>query len=208
MKTRRFRTLATSGAISTTILAGVATLFVASAPLLQAAPEASGHDRFPLSVAEMDARRAEIFANVDNNGDGLISAEEFAVAELPERSRGGHHKRSGQRSRQGELTAEMMAERHEAMAAMEENLFHTLDADADGVISREEFSREAMKEARRATMKTRLFERADTDGDGYLSPDEFPPRRMASLDANGDGLITRDELPGRSEGRTRGSHAG
>ena len=82
-----------------------------------------------------------------------------------------------------------------------------LDADADGVISRDEFSVAAMSEARKAAQKSRAFERADTDGDGYLSPDEFPPRRLADLDVNGDGEISADEWPNPHRGRYRDGNA-
>ncbi len=196
MKTKRIVVIA--AAVTGTVLIAAATFFVASAPPAHAARDEGRYDRFPISVEALDARRAEVFANVDTDGDGLISAEEFAAAEMPKRPRGGHHKRGGWHGGSGEPTEEMIAERSEAMAGMEEELFHALDADADGVVSRDEFSREAMHEAKKASMKSRLFERADADGDGYLSPDEFPPRRLANLDANGDGKITRDELPERT----------
>lgn len=185
-------------------IAGIAALGVAfstlgTPPSAQAAPQ-DGQDRFPISVEEIDARRVEVFVSVDSNGDGLISAEEFAAAELPKGRRGGQHKQRG-----GDGDEEAWAARREAM---EEDLFFALDANADGVISRDEFSTEAMREARQANRKSRLFERADQDGDGYLSPDEFPPRRMAQLDANGDGEITRDELPAHPDRRAWNRDAG
>ena len=67
------------------------------------------------------------------------------------------------------------------MAAMEEDLFIALDADADGVISRDESSKEAMREARRTTMKSRMFERADTDAD----PRRREPHRAAGRHLSG-----------------------
>lgn len=167
----------------------------------EAAPDQDG--RFPISVEELDGRRAEIFALVDSNGDGLVSAEEFAAAELPNRSHARHQGRRGG-GYHGESSSEEIALRAEAL---EENLFLTLDADADGVISRSEFSMPVMREARKAAMKSRVFERADTDGDGYLSPDEFPPRRLATLDTNGDGQISADEWPDRHRGGYRDGNA-
>ena len=176
------RTIANSGALSGAGLLGAALLFLASTPVVQAAPDDVRPHRQPLSAEEMQARRAEIFAAVDGNGDGLISAEEFAAAELPRRPHrvhhGDHHEGRGYRIERGGPDDEGFGERQEAMAAMEEELFQALDTDADGVLSREEFATEAMMAARAAAMKSRLFERADQNGDGYLSPDEFPPRRM------------------------------
>ncbi len=206
MTSRRTRITPVQSAFAGAALLGGAAILAAATPAAFAAPDQNQHDRFPITVEEIDARRAEVFARTDSNGDGLISAEEFAAAELPKRSRGGQHKRRGGGYR-GEPTEEMSAERSEKRAAMEESLFHSLDADGDGVISRDEFSREAMAEARKATRRTQMFERADVDGDGYLSPDEFPPRRMANLDANGDGEITRDERPERAQGRAWGGNA-
>ncbi len=208
MNSKRARTIATAGAIAGTALLGAVGLFIAGAPAVQAAPEGRGPERFPISVAEIDAHRTEIFANVDSNGDGLVSAEEFAAAEMPRHPRGGHHRQKGPRGDRGEPTEEMLAKRDAARAAMEENLFHSLDADSDGAISREEFSTEAMHEARKASRKAKMFERTDVNGDGYLSPEEFPPRHLANLDVNGDGEITRDELPERPGGRSWGGGTG
>ena len=198
MTTRIARISTITGAVAGTALLGAASILL-TLPEAQAAPDQGGHDRFPIFVEELEARRAEIFARVDSNGDGLISAEEFTAAEMPKHPRGGPNRRKGG-GHHGSPSEEATSRRHEAMAAMEEDLFHALDADADGVISRDEFSSAALRDARRTTMISRMFERADTDGDGYLSPDEFPPRRMANLDANGDGQISRDELPHRAAG--------
>ena len=192
----RARNLANSSALAGAALIGTATFLVASTPLAEAAAGQGANDHFPISVEEMDARRAEVFASVDSNGDGLISTDEFAAAELPRPHRGGH-KQMNHRSERGEGSEGQSAERAARRDAMDENLFHALDKNTDGVISREEFSTQAMREARTDSMKSHMFERADQDGDGYLSPDEFPPRRLAQLDANGDGEVTRDELPDR-----------
>jgi len=160
---------------------------------VQAAAET---DRFPISVEDLDARRAAVFAATDTNGDGLISAEEFdAHSSKRAHGSGPRHRRSG------DPGFEHRGQDHgdrghwsERQAAMDGLIFQALDKDGDGVVSEDEFSRQAMAEARASIMKTRLFDRLDKNEDGYLTPEEFPPARLRSMDANGDGEITRDEL--------------
>lgn len=180
--------LTTPAVLTLALLAGAAANVWANPP--------GGADRFPISVAEAEAHRAQVFAEVDSNGDGLVSAEEFAAAEGPRKHRGGKRPPGpdGQGGRHEMPSAEQLA-------AMEATLFEALDTDGDDVLSRSEFSLQALSEARAETRKTRFFERADANEDGYLSPDEFPPRRLTELDVNGDGQITRDEMPRH---RTRG----
>lgn len=180
--------------IGRTIPAALAlTLLCTAAVGAQAAPP-GGQDRFPISVAEAEAHRAEIFAGLDSDGDGRISTEEFAAAEVPRGFRHGMkppHPMAHERGRDEPDEAR----REARMTARDDALFAALDTDGNGTLSRAEFSHQAMARAMTEGMQHRLFERADADGDGYLSPEEFPPRRLAELDANGDGQITRDEMP-------------
>ncbi len=65
-----------------------------------------------------------------------------------------------------------------------------LDANKDGVITREEASAAAAEAAARL----------DTDGDGTISVQEFTESRLAwfdKLDRNGDGVIDESERPRR-----------
>jgi Ca2+-binding EF-hand superfamily protein len=169
-------------------------LLTGTATGVLAAPSGGPGDRFPIPVEDVEARQAEIFARMDSDGDGRISTEEFAAAKGPHGHRAGMKppRPMGDGRGRGKPS-------EEEIAAMDDAIFETLDADGNEVLSRSEFSHQAMTEARTNTMKAHFFAKADANGDGYLSPEEFPPgRRLADLDANGDGLITRDELPRRS----------
>lgn len=189
---RRRKTSATASIGRVSLITGA--LLMGAGTTLQAAPEA-GDDRFPLTVESMDAKRAEVFATIDTNGDGLISAEEFDAHEPAHRAgrrSSGSERDGGARKR----THHRPQLSQEQIAAMDESLFHRLDGNGDSVLSRDEFSQEAIVAARRDLMKERIFAHADQNEDGYLSPDEFPPRRLSEMDTNADGEVTRDELRG------------
>ncbi len=162
---------------------------------LEAAPEPAGADRFPVTVEALDARRAEIFSRVDANGDGLISSEEFSAHKPLRRGGGadGKHPRSHPPSHPSSK-GHRPRPTDEQLAAMEDRLFEQLDANADGLLSRSEFSTSAMRSARKNGMRDGLFAHADSNDDGFLTPDEFPPGSAADMDLDGDGEITRDEL--------------
>lgn len=127
-------------------------------------------DRLPLDVETLQARAAAAFEAADADGDGLVSATEFAAVDDKRDRRGG------------------------ASARFDDEDFKLGDADGDGTLSVEEF--EALPAAKRAARAQRKFERLDADGDGGLSASEFPSRaaRLAALDADGDGQVTRREM--------------
>ena len=169
-------------------------LAVMTAAIMVASPHEA---QFPIPVEELDARRSAIFTDLDADGDGLISIEEFNTHE-PKR---GHRRgRPDSSAAYAHTYAQQGHRRHfEAgtrtdPAVFDELMFTALDSDADGVLSPQEFSHEAMAEARRTIMKERMFAHFDSNDDGYLSTDEFPPNRVAMLDQNADGEISRDEI--------------
>lgn len=166
---RSFLGLALGGAVAVAL----------AADLFAAGPR----ERFPIDLEALRAKEAAAFEAADANGDGAVSADEFAASDGP-RSRQGHAGERRSRSAHG----------------FDGRNFELGDADGDGVLSQEEF--EALPQARRAARAQRTFERLDANGDGVLSSGEFPSRadRLAALDADGDGMLTREEM---RQGRRR-----
>lgn len=145
-------------------------------------------DRFPIDLAELQAKAEERFDAADADGDGLLSADEFAAADLREAFAYRRYRRHDRRGEQARV---------EGQDEQREDVFAAADADGDAQLSKDEF--DALPAAARAVRQRRLFERLDANQDGMLTPAEFPSRasRLAALDVNGDGQITRDEMPRR-----------
>jgi hypothetical protein len=155
------------------------------------------------------------FDKLDQNKDGVVTAQEFeahALARFDE----------GDANKDGKLTPEERKAQHERR--MREH-FADRDENGDGVLDREELDR----------MPEEVFKRLDTDNSGTLTPEElragfanfkakhkgkhpgpgpdFESRvisrdevakkareHMQKLDANGDGKLTKDELKPRHFG--------
>ena len=158
---------------------GAAVAVALAADVFAAGPR----ELFPIDLEALRAKEAAAFEAADANGDGAVSADEFAASDGP-RSRQEH---AGKR-------------RGRSAIAFDSRNFELGDTDGDGALSREEF--EALPQARRAARAQRTFERLDANGDGVLSAGEFPSRadRLAALDADGDGMLTREEM---RQGRRR-----
>ncbi len=157
-----------------------------------------GHD-FPISIAEAEAAAAEAFGNLDADGDGKVTAEEFADAERPT-PKGRRHAHSG--THRAERGAHHRPGHHgngphQDRAALDGELFDALDTDGDGKLSRDEFSHEKMHETHQRLRKDAMFARLDGNDDGVLTNDELLDRRLERLkkvDADGDGNVTREEM--------------
>ncbi|MGK5640730.1 EF-hand domain-containing protein [Streptomyces sp. URMC 126] len=143
---------------------------------------------------EYTSAKERVFAMLDADGDGVISASEYLA-------RARNVIRATGRADDDPLVIAARASGERAWAAM--------DADGDGGVTFEEYDAWAGAEAFdgvcRATLAA-LFDLADGDGDGRLTRSEFLLLRTAlgnpeanaraafdELDADGDGLVGRDE---------------
>ena len=124
------------------------------------------------ALAEPNHRADRMISRLDQNGDSLVSLEEFQM----HRGRGGGMLDRADADGDGVVTiaeieaqhaervAEAEARRQEAEARFEA-LLAGLDADNNGIVSDEE-------------ARVAAFNRMDSNEDGYLSADEVrPPKR-------------------------------
>ncbi len=140
-----------------------------------------------IDLNELRADAEQRFNTADADEDGLVSADEFAAADLSAVFARDRRDREGRRRAR--------AQRGEWAGAGREGVFDAADTDANGQLSEQEFN--AVPAAVRSLRQQRLFERFDANADGSLSLAEFPSRlmRLQTLDANADGFVSRDEMP-------------
>ncbi|KAJ55327.1 hypothetical protein ACMU_11570 [Actibacterium mucosum KCTC 23349] len=104
-----------------------------------------------ITQAEFEAKAAERFAEVDANGDGLLSPEEMAEAS----PRKGKFREGGREGVSDDRRAEFAA-----------RMVERKDTNGDGLLSVEEIA-----------AREDVFARLDTNGDGALSLEEFEAMR-------------------------------
>lgn len=111
-------------------------------------------------------RRAEMFSQLDTNGDGSVSAEEFV--NRPDRFARADANGDGMLS--SDEIAEMAQARSERHAA---RMIERLDANDDGLLSKDEVQNRSGQ-----GRQNRMFDRLDANEDGVVSEEEFAELRM------------------------------
>ena len=155
--------------------------------------------RFPISIANVEARTNAKFTGADSNMDGLLSSEEFAQLRLEQRgakSRGRLEKRNGNAGKGGPINRQRAAEQKQIRAAAAKEMFKLLDTNADGVIDANEYAQVNNRKLKRRAHKRAAFAQHDVNNDGFLAPSEMPSPvvRLQRLDTNGDGQVSKREM--------------
>lgn len=142
----------------------------------------------PVLAQDAAAPGAEMFAQLDANGDGALSLEEI-------QNRPGRFERADANGDGAITPDEMLAQAEERAQARVDRFFENFDSDGDGAVTQAEITevrgeRDAERSAERAE---RMFDRADADGDGQISAEEFAEAGERMRDRNGrDGRDGRD----------------
>ena len=155
--------------------------------------------RFPISIADVEARTNAKFTGADSNMDGLLSSEEFAQLRLEQsgaKSRGRLEKRNGKAGKGGPINRQRAAEQKQIRAAAAKEMFKLLDTNADGVIDANEYTQVNNRQLKRRAHKRAAFAQHDVNNDGFLAPSEMPSPvvRLQRLDTNGDGQVSKREM--------------
>ena len=155
--------------------------------------------RFPISIANVEARTNAKFTGADSNMDGLLSSEEFAQLRLERpgaKSRGPVEKRNGKGGKGGPINRQRAAEQKQIRAAAAKEMFKLLDTNADGVIDANEYTQVNNRKLKRRAHKRAAFAQHDVNNDGFLAPSEMPNPvvRLQRLDTNGDGQVSKREM--------------
>ncbi len=168
-----------------------------------AAPDGHG-PRFPISIAQVQAKADERFAAADTDSSGGLSMEEFATLRSDKRPGKRRHQLRKHRHGGKHRAHQRDPEAREAFkAAMQEEVFALMDTDSDGAISRDEHNAADMREIRKTAGQRVRFAQLDADGDGQLTREELPNRiaKLSEVDSDNDGLVTKEEMRAARDAR-------
>ena len=119
--------------------------------------------RFPISIADVEARTNAKFTGADTNMDGLLSSEEFAQLRLEQpgaKSRGRLEKRNGKAGKGGPINRQRAAEQKQIRAAAAKEMFKLLDTNADGVIDANEYTQANNRKTKTSSTQASRFRTA------------------------------------------------
>ena len=182
MKKLHILALATAAALASTLAFAQAT-----APRMQANPDANGDGVITKEEAAKFPRLAEKFEQLDKNKDGKLAGDELPMHRAGMRGKmDGKHGQHGGGMRaldtdgDGRISrAEMQADDKGGMAQH----FERMDANKDGFIDK------ADRQARMTERRAECFDKADADKNGQLSRAEFD--KMAEVCGHGRGGMGR-----------------
>lgn len=184
-----------------------------------------GQNRFPISIAEAEARASAQFTNADKDNDGLLSKDEFAQLrpqqsrrkagatrklrqEHPDRrgpkdSQTWENKKQEMRAKFAQAHPERAAQQAQIRTATAVSMFELLDADDNGLVDAAEFVKADRRELGRQARQQAAFAHLDANDDGVLTPTEVPNPavRLRRLDTDGDGKVSKREM--RKDGRAQ-----
>lgn len=168
------------------LTAGALALALAAPAMAGPDGKHGGYDRSqPMARADMMAKSEQRFVKIDTNSDGTIDAAEMSAhrqamkaARAEKLAAMSEEDRAKMEARKQERRAAMKERRAEQAASTDgageqrtkRGWLARIDADGDGLITREEFTAPAMKR----------FDRFDADGDGIVTPEERAAGRRAA----------------------------
>jgi Ca2+-binding EF-hand superfamily protein len=146
---------------------------------LSASVLAAHHEKGPIVLSEVEQRIDERFNTADVDSDGQLSEAELATIKPA------HHKMKRKHKR-------MHKQDHPDTGAM----FDVLDADGSGELSKDEFTAEKHRAARKQLKTEQRFAKLDANNSGSVERHEFGGRleRLRAADTDADGTVTRDEM--------------
>ena len=155
------------------------------------------------ATAAPKAVEERVFERLDQNGDGVLSREEFRLPPPPGNREAGPHGTPWGKGGRGDRMATLDADGDGFISASEFVLpprgpLQAADRDGDGVLTQVEL--EAQLEGRKGPRAERawaFFKGSDLNGDDALTAEEVRQSLFQRLDRDGDGRLGPDERPRR-----------